>query len=362
MRLRFASLSAPIALLLGVALLIWLIFGDVQRFRAEPPEGNALQKPGLTRVEVRTSHAQQHVPTLTLQGQLEPKRDVILRPRRAGSVSALPHDQGDRVKANDILLQLDEEDLPELQTQAEAALELALSELKGGRRLQAKNLIPNNDVLSLKRDVAQARAELARLRQLRIDASFKAPFPGVINRLDIEVGDFVQAGEDIGKLVEIERLLATGQAPQRRAPDLHPGLPVTATLLSGDKLQGELSYVASSADDATRSYALEANLANPERLRIAGASATLDIALPVRQAHALSPALLILDDEGRLGVKYLDDDDKIRFAPVTLLTADAVQTWVTGLPETVRLITLGGGYVDIGEKVEAVSTDREQAS
>nr|WP_299242631.1 efflux RND transporter periplasmic adaptor subunit [uncultured Halomonas sp.] len=360
MRLRFASLSAPLALLLGIALLAWLIFGDVQHFRAEPPASNTPQEPNLTRVEVRTSHAQQHVPTLTLQGQLEPKRDVVLRPRRAGSVSALPHAQGDRIEAGDILLQLDEEDLPELQTQAEAALELALSELKGGRRLQAKNLISSNDVLSLESDVAQARAELARLRQLRIDASFKAPFPGVLNRLDIEVGDFVQAGEDIGKLVEIERLLATGQAPQRRAPALHPGLPVTATLLNGDQLTGELSYIASSADSATRSYALEANLANPERLRIAGASATITIELPARKAHALSPALLILDDAGRLGVKYLDDDDTIRFAPVSLLTADAVQTWVTGLPETVRLITLGGGYVDIGEKVEPMPTDPQQ--
>ncbi|MGC3873198.1 efflux RND transporter periplasmic adaptor subunit [Halomonas sp. GXIMD04776] len=362
MRLRFASLSAPLALILGIALLIWLALGDMQRFRAEPPADSGPKQSTLTRVEVRTSHARRHTPTLTLQGQLEPKRDVILRPRRTGTVAALPHSQGDRVEKDDILLQLDEEDLPEQLAQAEAALKLALSERKGGRRLEGKNLISDNEVLRLERDVAEARAELARLRQLKADARFKAPFAGVLDRLDVELGDFVQPGEDLGKLVEIERLLATARAPQRRAPGLHPGLPVTATLLSGDQLEGELSYVASSADNATRSYALEANLANPERLRIAGASATLEIALPARQAHALSPALLILDEQGHLGVKYVDDNDTVRFSSVTLLTADATQTWVTGLPETVRLVTLGGGYVDTGERVEPVSIDSEQES
>ncbi|SHE35446.1 membrane fusion protein, multidrug efflux system [Modicisalibacter ilicicola DSM 19980] len=362
MRLKFSSFSAPFALLLGVALFVWLLLGDVQHFRAEPPATIQVQTPSLPRVEVRLSEAREHTPDLTLQGQLEPHRDIILRPRRTGTVAALPHPQGSRVEAGDTLLELDEEDLPEQLAQAEAELKLALSEREGARRLSGKNLVSSNEVLRLESAVAEARAELARLRQLRADARFKAPFTGVLDRLDVELGDFVQPGEDVGKLVEIDRLIATARAPQRRAPELRTGLPVTATLLSGEQLQGELSFVASSADSATRSYALEANLANPERLRIAGASATLDIALPSRQAHRLSPALLILDDRGRLGVKHLDDSDTVRFTPVSLLTADAHQTWVTGLPDQVRLITLGGGFVDLGEQVEAVPVNDEQES
>lgn len=362
MRSIFSPSPVVLALLLGVALLVWLMLGNAQSFRDEPPETTKAPEQALPSVEVRVSQAQSYTPQLVLQGQLEPRRTLTLRARHAGSVVALPQPLGARVEAGETLLEIDPEDLPAQLARAEAELALRQAELEGARRLRGRNLVSDNEILRLESALAETRAELASLREALADTHLEAPFAGVLDSLDVELGEFVQPGDEIGTLVEVDRLTAAAWAPQSRVSALSVGLPVTVTLLDGRQLQGEVSFVSSSANDATRSYAIEVDVANPEHLRIAGASATLEIALPSRQAHRLSPARLVLDDQGRLGIKYVDEDDRVRFAPVTLLSADATHAWVGGLPERVRLITLGGGFVEPSERVAAVSVDEREAS
>jgi multidrug efflux system membrane fusion protein len=360
MRHRLALSPALVALILGIALLVWLAFGDMQGFSDTAPPADDQAGKDLPRVEITLSRAEVHVPHLTLQGQLEPRRDITLRPSLSGTVARLPQPQGTRVEPGDVLVELEQEDLEAQLARAEAELKLREAELEAGQRLRNRELIAGNELLRLQSTLATARAELASLREQQANLRIIAPFAGTLDRLDVDEGDYLQAGEDIGRLIEIDQLTAEAWAPQRRALVLQEGLPVTATLLDGSKLHGELSYIASGADAATRSYALEADIANPERRRIAGASATLEIALPERQAHRLSPARLVLDDQGRLGIKHLTANNTVEFTPVELLTADATQAWVTGLPDEVRLITLGGGFVDDGDVVIPIPADTEE--
>ncbi|SDM23666.1 membrane fusion protein, multidrug efflux system [Modicisalibacter muralis] len=361
MRSKLSLSPAMIALLLGVALLVWLVLGDMQGFRDQPPEADEPHGGALPSVEVRLSRAQRYTPHLVLQGQLEPRRSVVLRAHHAGSVVALPQPLGARVEAGDLLLEIDAKDLPAQLARAEAELALRQAELNGAQRLRERNLVSDNEILRLESELAATRAELASLRETLADTRLKAPFDGMLDQLDVELGEFVQVGDEIGMLVETDRLTASAWAPQRRAPALTEGLPVTVTLLDGRELQGEVSFVSSSANTDTRSYALEVDIANPEHLRIAGASATLEIALPASQAHRLSPARLVLNDQGQLGVKHVDDDNRVRFSPVTLLSADATHAWVSGLPDRVRLITLGGGFVKLNQQVAAVNIDDREA-
>lgn len=361
MRSRFSLSPAWLALLLGVALLAWLAFGDMQRFRQEAPEAQASAQPSLPRVAVKTSQAQAHTPHVILQGHLEPRQDVTLRARRAGEVIDLPLPQGANVDAGEQLVEIDPGDLPAQIERGEAQLALSRSELAGGQKLSGRNLVSDNELLRLKSAVAQSRADLAGLRESLADTHIEAPFAGVLDRLKIDRGDYLQPGEEIGLLVDIAHLEAKAWLPQRRADEVREGMPVTVTLLDGLALEGQVSFLASSAENATRSYPLEVSVANPQRLRIAGGSATLDIALPETPAHRISPALLVLDERGRLGVKSVADDATVRFMPVDIISADADQAWVGGLPDAVRLISLGGGFVDAGQRVEAVPAEQSAA-
>jgi multidrug efflux system membrane fusion protein len=61
---------------------------------------------------------------------------------------------------------------------------------------------------------------------------------------------------------------------------------------------------------------------------------------------------LTLNDAGELGVRYVDTNETVHFAPVTILRDSKDGVWVTGLPDQIRLITIGQEYVTDGIQVD----------
>jgi len=67
-------------------------------------------------------------------------------------------------------------------------------------------------------------------------------------------------------------------------------------------------------------------------------------------AHNIPSKILTLNSDGTVGVRYLDYDDVVRFASVKTIDEDANGIWVTGLPESTRIIVQGQDYVAVGTK------------
>jgi multidrug efflux system membrane fusion protein len=135
------------------------------------------------------------------------------------------------------------------------------------------------------------------------------------------------------------------------------GMPGKARLITGQTVTGKLRYVGSRADPATRTFEVELEVANPDGRFAAGVSAELSIVHERAQAHRVPASLLSLDDDGVLGVKAVDDDNRVVFHPVDLVRAEADAVWLGGLPERLRLITVGQGFVRAGDAVRAISED-----
>ena len=72
------------------------------------------------------------------------------------------------------------------------------------------------------------------------------------------------------------------------------------------------------------------------------------------QAYEISPGLISIADDGRFGVKTVDADNRVRFFEADIVSSDPDTLWLTGLPETIRLITVGQGFVQPGDIVEVV--------
>ena len=62
----------------------------------------------------------------------------------------------------------------------------------------------------------------------------------------------------------------------------------------------------------------------------------------------------MLDDDGRFGVRVMQEDGSTKFTAVTMIAQERDGAWVTGLPGQARIVTVGQDYVKDGEKVEAV--------
>lgn len=354
MKIKLSQVAAAVAV---VGFVGWALTARVDTALAQAPEMPDEPKAStvLPQVEIQRSDASLYDRQTVLQGQIEPWRSVQLRSQVAGTVESVLVEQGARIAQGDALIRLSQSEYQAQLKSAEASVRLKEAELKAAKKLYRTNLQTETAVLGMESELQSAKTSLVMAQQQLNHAQPKAPFEGVVDQLDAELGQYMTVGEVWGRLVNIDRLKVTAQVPQQDVVNVSVGQPVEITLLDGRQLEGHVSFVASAADASTRSFPIEVSLDNPDQLRIAGASATLNVHLGNVSAHKLSPALLSLNDKGELGVKWVNSQDKVVFQPVELLSTGTDGAWVTGLPESVPVISLGGGFVQAGQKVAVVN-------
>ncbi|WP_249979278.1 efflux RND transporter periplasmic adaptor subunit [Vreelandella olivaria] len=360
--MRRIPYSYALASLLVLVLVIWLAFGDFQRFQTTAPETSATENESAPRVEVVIQHSTPYIPRQIIQGQLTAERETILRANVAGFVAEKPIVQGGMVAQGETLLVLDNEALPERLQQAQDELAVAQAEYAGAQNLRRRELISQPELLRLQSALSASAAQVAQLQKQLNDTRPTAPFEGVLDRVQVELGDLLQPGEEWGRLIDDRRLTGTAWVSQQQVGELSVGLPVTARLLNGNTLTGEVSHISSRAEESTRTFYIEVTLDNPGRQRLAGGSAEFTVTLPPRQVHTLSPALLSLNEPGQLAVKHVVDDNQVAQSAVTLVSADIERAYVTGLPDPLHLITLGAGLVEPGETVTPVPAEEAHSN
>ena len=92
-----------------------------------------------------------------------------------------------------------------------------------------------------------------------------------------------------------------------------------------------------------------------------GLTATAAIDLAPVEAYKINPSWMTLADDGRVGVRSVNSENKVSFNPVTIIAMDEKQAWVKGLTPGLKVITLGQNYVAAGEEVEPLTEDQMKA-
>ncbi|MBL4611825.1 MAG: efflux RND transporter periplasmic adaptor subunit, partial [Pseudomonas sp.] len=291
-KLRRGISPVMLAIVMAVALVLWLLLGDQRSAKEDAPPPKEQAEEQFHKVETRWSQAEPLSREQVLQGQLLPWQQVQVMAQVSGRVEKLLKQQGERVSAGEPLLQLSDEGRSQQLEQARAIYRLRQKELEGARKLRASNYVTENEIVRLEGEVARAQADLS-AAQLAVKYNQPvAPFDGVVDRHHVEVGEYVQPADPLMSVVNVERLKATAQIPQQEANRVAEGQAVKIRLLDGRELEGEVNFVSLAADPQTRSFYVEVAVANPESWRVAGGSATLRIQLPPVMAHRFSPALL----------------------------------------------------------------------
>jgi multidrug efflux system membrane fusion protein len=93
-----------------------------------------------------------------------------------------------------------------------------------------------------------------------------------------------------------------------------------------------------------------------------GITAEIHVTANTIEAHRISPAILSLDDRGVIGVRIVDESRRVRFVPVQIVGDGTDGVWVTGLPRTITIITVGQEYVTNGQQVNIVPDESGKQS
>ena len=125
----------------------------------------------------------------------------------------------------------------------------------------------------------------------------------------------------------------------------------------GTALIGAVSFVSHAADPVTRTYRIEVEVVNDDYAIRDGLSAEIILKQGAVMAHNVSPASLSLSDTGAIGAKIVNNEGIVQFVEVKIVSDTATGVWLTGLPTSAELITVGQELVFHGQKVEAVAAD-----
>lgn len=168
----------------------------------------------------------------------------------------------------------------------------------------------------------------------------------------MEVGQFVSPGSSCVTLVDLDPMLFVGNVTENERRFLETGQVAQATLSMGEVIEGEVTFVAKTAEESTRTYRINIEVENEDFHIPSGLTAQIRIPVETIQAQKITPALLVLDDEGQLGVRGINAENIVQFYPVQVVSDEADGIWVSGLPEVAQLIVVGQQLVVSGQRVD----------
>lgn len=315
-------------------------------------------RPAGLRVTVRKSTAEAIVRDVVVNGRTEPSRSVEIKAETEGRIVELGAERGAKVSEGERIARLDVRDREAVIERAEALIEFRRQQYEAATRLEGQQLIAQLQIAEAKADLATAEADLAAARLDLARTSIAAPFDGMLEERSVELGDYVGIGDPIAQIADNDPLIAVGEVSERDVRAIRIGSLGRVQLVDGTILEGVVRYLSPVSDPNTRTFRIELAIANPDNELPAGMTAEIRLPAGESVAHFLSPALLTLDDTGNIGVKTVDDQGIVRFHEVEIVRSASDGVWVTGLPNEAVVITVGQGFVAVGERVEPVYAER----
>lgn len=347
---------------IAAAVAVWLATGLIGRedptVPAEAGDERAEQAPAVRVIDLV---AEPHVRRLSLFGRTEADRSVDVRSETAGRVDEKVVEKGRVVEKGDVLVRLDMEDRVAKLREAEALVEQWEAMSRASRSLAKSGYAAE---LKSAEDRAALAAARAQLEQIKLDierTALAAPFAGVVNDIMVDEGDYLDRFEPVATVVDLDPIKMVAEVTEQDAGRVALGSEAGIRLVTGESVVGRVTYVGRTAQPETRTFKVEVEVENPDLSIAEGITAEVGLPLDETLAHLVSPAILTLDDGGRVGVKLVDDDGLVVFRPVKVIDDTSEGMWVAGLPPRARVITVGQEFVRQGQRVRAVS-DRELAT
>jgi multidrug efflux system membrane fusion protein len=354
-----------IAVLIGTA--AWVATGEFTSVgsaadeAAAPPAAEEKSEPEavVRTVGVIVPKRVQHSRAIRVSGHTDADKRSVLATRTAGIVQELPVSLGQRVKAGDLVVKLES-------LAAEAAVETAKAlvaqreaELAAAEKLAAAGQLPKLQLDNVRSGLFAAKSQLEQaVAQLDL-YTLKAPFDGMIDKVNTELGSSVQPGAQVATILAMDPMLAVGEVSERDLSHVKPGDKAKVRLVNGQAVEGEIRYVSRDATAATRTYRVEVALPNPERTIPAGMTSEITLLAEPVEATILPRSVVTLSRQGDLGIRAVDKDNKVVFFPIDLVDDTPNGLVLGGIPADVRVIVAGQELITEGDTVNPVEADQE---
>jgi len=362
--------SHILALVIAAIIGAWILSGQIGNGETEETASAEIGASGertqndvqTPRVRARIFHAQSRRTSLIIRGRTEAVRSVQVRAETSSTIIELPVEKGAHVLKGDVICRLSLNARDARMAEAEALMRQRWLELDAARKLAAQG---HRSATQAAASEAAYDAARALVKQQEIELSHTrilAPFDGVLDERPVEVGDYLQVSQPCATIVDLDPFLVVGQVSETDVGGILEGSVGTAKLVTGEEVEGFVRFISQTADPATRTFRVELEVPNETQNLRAGVTAEIFIPSTEMMAHLVPPSILGLDDAGLIGLRILDNDNVVHFQRVNLLEDGPDGVWVTGLPTSVKLITVGQDFVMPGQTVDVTYEEEAGAA
>ncbi len=338
----------PSAALAAAALVLLLVLSGCGKSGKDAPARDA--PVAVTTVRVQPQSWEDHLEAL---GTAQARESVTITAKVSDVVSRLAFDSGQRVRAGQLLADMNSRAQQADVAAAEAALRDAEQQQRRGGELAAQQLIARGQYDTLRANRDAAAASLQARRAAVSDRTIRAPFAGVLGLRQVSLGALVAPGAVITTLDDDSTIKLDFTVPEASLSSLATGQAISATsdAWPGMVFDGRIANIDSRVDPDTRAVRVRAELPNPDGKLRPGMLLRVQVELPARQALVL-PELAVQQEAEQGYVFRVGAGDKVEQVPVKLGSRQPVRVEVvSGLRAGDRIVVEGTVKLHGGSRV-----------
>jgi membrane fusion protein (multidrug efflux system) len=269
-------------------------FAKYQQIQAAVAQGAAFQPPPEA-VTTIVAQQEQWPATLSAIGTAAPVQGVVVSADLPGIVERIAFESGGWVREGDVLVQLDTQQEQAQLTAAQAESNLARLNLERRQGLVDQGAISGADYDRAAAEQKLTEARVAEIRATIARKTIRAPFSGVLGIRQVNLGQYLSAGDAVAPLQSLDPIYVNFGVPQQDAGQVRVGstVHITAGDLPGNEFVGRVTAINSVVDEATRNIQVQATLANPRGKLRAGMFVQVELRLGGSRPVVTLPASAI---------------------------------------------------------------------
>lgn len=308
-----------------------------------PAEAQAPQAPPTMPVEAARVIVTAVNDIVNAVGTLQSHQSVVIRPEITGRIAKISFKEGQTVKAGAVLFMLDDSLAKAEFDQAQAQLVLAEQNYRRASDLYARNVGTGRtrDETRSQLGVAQAQLQVAKAK---LDKTrLRAPFTGIAGLRQVDDGAYVQPGQDLVNLEDVDPIKVDFRIPEAYLADLKSGqeIAISVDAYTGKQFAGKIYAIDPKLDTAGRSIAIRALIPNSEGALRPGLFARVALKIAGRKNAVTIPEEAVVPEGQAFYVFKIAQGKAVKTRVVLGLHKSGMIEVVSGLTGGDTVVTAG---------------------
>ena len=284
----------PLSIAIGLLVAILIFVLGIKALQIGKMMSSPKMMPSVT-VTSAPVKEENWAPMLSAAGSVSAAQGAVISAELAGIVSEISFESGGKAKKGDVLMKLDTSQEEALLRSAAAEAQLARTDLERSRDLAMKKVVSSAELDSAQSKFTRLNAVVDQMRSNIAKKTLIAPFDGQLGIRQVNVGQMINAGQQVVGLTSLDSLYVDFALPEQHLSKLTKDLEVRvrADALPGREFKGKLTAINSMLDPVTRNVPLQATFENPDHALHPGMFAKVEVMLPETKKAIVIPGAAV---------------------------------------------------------------------